>query len=152
VLHTDVTRNAVGVAEPDPAFEPLLAHVRDNRGFDFTGYKRSSLARRVDRRMTQVRVDDYSEELETTNEEVQSTNDELLTGMRAGVVVLAPDLSVRVWNQEAQDLWGLRPEETIGQHFLTLDIGQPLEQLAPMMEQDDRADGDEGRPGETGAD
>jgi PAS domain S-box-containing protein len=97
------------------------------------------------------------EELETTNEELHSTNDELqaindelqdrtgqldesnafleaiLTGLRAGVVVLAPDMSVRVWNQEAHELWGLRPEETIGQHFLTLDIGLPLEELAPMI-------------------
>jgi two-component system CheB/CheR fusion protein len=91
-----------------------------------------------------------NEELQSTNDELQAINDELqdrtgqvdeanafleaiLSGLRAGVVVLAPDLSVRVWNREAHDLWGLRPEETIGQHFLTLDIGLPLEKLAPMI-------------------
>ena len=39
---------------PDPAFEALLEHVKASRGFDFTGYKRSSLIRRVNRRMAQV--------------------------------------------------------------------------------------------------
>lgn len=48
-------------------------------------------------------------------------------------MVLAPDMSVGVWNHEAHALWGLRPEETIGQRFLTLDIGLPLEQLTPMI-------------------
>jgi two-component system, chemotaxis family, CheB/CheR fusion protein len=52
------------VAEPDPAFETLLEHLRDTRGFDFTGYKRSSLSRRVDRRMTQVGVVGYAEYLD----------------------------------------------------------------------------------------
>jgi two-component system CheB/CheR fusion protein len=46
--------------EPDEAFERLLEHVRDSRGFDFTGYKRASLMRRTDRRMQEVGVDDYS--------------------------------------------------------------------------------------------
>jgi len=106
---------------------------------------------------TNEELQSTNEELETMNEELQSTNDELqaindelqertgqvdeanafleaiLSGLRAGVVVLAPDMSVRVWNQEAHELWGLRPEETLGQHFLTLDIGLPLEKLAPMI-------------------
>src|SRR6266545_3433248 len=34
------------------------------RGFDFTGYKRSSLMRRVDRRMAQVAVAEYSDYLD----------------------------------------------------------------------------------------
>ena len=34
--------------EPDEAgLEDLLEFIRDSRGFDFTGYKRASLARRV---------------------------------------------------------------------------------------------------------
>jgi two-component system CheB/CheR fusion protein len=91
-----------------------------------------------------------NEELQSTNDELQAINDELqdrtgqldeanafleaiLSGLRAGVVVLAPDMSVRVWNQEAHEMWGLRPDETIGQHFLTLDIGLPLDRLAPMI-------------------
>jgi two-component system CheB/CheR fusion protein len=37
--------------EEDGGFEKLLAYLRQNRGFDFTGYKRPSLVRRVERRM-----------------------------------------------------------------------------------------------------
>ncbi len=35
----------------DEAFEALLRYMRDSRGFDFTGYKRTSLMRRVRHRM-----------------------------------------------------------------------------------------------------
>lgn len=43
----------------DPHFEALLFHLKESRGFDFTGYKRSSLVRRVDRRMSQAGVTGY---------------------------------------------------------------------------------------------
>jgi two-component system CheB/CheR fusion protein len=43
----------------DPELELLLAFIRDSRGFDFTGYKRSTLARRVRKRMNDVGVADY---------------------------------------------------------------------------------------------
>jgi two-component system, chemotaxis family, CheB/CheR fusion protein len=43
------------------AFETLLEYLKESRGFDFTGYKRTSLARRVGRRMSQVAVADYAE-------------------------------------------------------------------------------------------
>ncbi len=46
-------------AEPDPAFEELLRYVKEARGFDFTGYKRPSLQRRVDKRMQALRIDGY---------------------------------------------------------------------------------------------
>src|SRR3954465_11425042 len=48
----------------DPQFEALLGYLKEARGFDFTGYKRSSLARRVRRRMTQGEVTDYGEYLD----------------------------------------------------------------------------------------
>ena len=41
----------------EPDFEMLLDFLKETRGFDFTGYKRSSLRRRVDRRMQQLGVD-----------------------------------------------------------------------------------------------
>jgi two-component system CheB/CheR fusion protein len=47
-----------------PDFERLLEHIRDTRGFDFGGYKRTTLVRRVDKRMAQVGVKDYSAYLE----------------------------------------------------------------------------------------
>src|SRR5215217_1320154 len=43
----------------DPAFEELLAFIRSERGFDYTGYKRASLMRRFDKRIQQVGVDSY---------------------------------------------------------------------------------------------
>ena len=48
----------------DPDFEALLVYLKESRGFDFTGYKRSSLMRRVDRRMTQIGVADYPDYLD----------------------------------------------------------------------------------------
>ncbi len=44
----------------DPAFEDLLVFLRDHRGFDFTGYKRASLMRRVERRMDVIGVEDFA--------------------------------------------------------------------------------------------
>jgi len=94
-----------------------------------------------------------NEELETMNEELQSTNDELesindvlrsrttelndvnaflesiLTSLRAGVVVVNSDFQVQVWNAQAAELWGLRTDEVVGNHFLNLNIGLPVDQL-----------------------
>ena len=56
----------------DPTFEALLDYVRDNRGFDFTGYKRASLTRRVRKRMHEVGIssfDEYHDFLEVHPEE-----------------------------------------------------------------------------------
>ena len=114
---------------------------------------------------TNEELQSTNEELETMNEELRSTNDELqtindelhdrtdeldranefqeaiLTGLRAGVVVLGPQMQVQVWNTHAQELWGLRREEAVGQHFLNLDIGLPTEALRPLIR---RALGGEG--------
>jgi two-component system CheB/CheR fusion protein len=90
------------------------------------------------------------EELETTNEELQTINDELsqrtgeldevnaylesiLSSFRGGVVVLDEDLRVRVWNHLSGDLWGLRPEEAQGRHFLDLDIGLPVGRMRHLL-------------------
>jgi two-component system, chemotaxis family, CheB/CheR fusion protein len=43
--------------ERDPEFESLLEFLRDERGFDFTGYKRPSLMRRISKRMQDARFD-----------------------------------------------------------------------------------------------
>jgi two-component system CheB/CheR fusion protein len=37
---------------------------------------------------------------------------------------------VQVWNHRAEDLWGLRQDEAVEHHLLSLDIGLPVEQLA----------------------
>jgi two-component system, chemotaxis family, CheB/CheR fusion protein len=102
---------------------------------------------------TNEELQSTNEELETMNEELQSTNEELqtineelrgrsddynraksflesiLTGVRAGVVVVDREMYVMTWNNRAEDLWGLRADEVSGQNFLNLDIGLPTDQL-----------------------
>src|SRR6516165_5763832 len=68
-----MTENSIGDEESDEAdLEQLLAFIRDSRGFDFTGYKRSSLARRIRKRMQETGVGsyvDYRDRLESSAEE-----------------------------------------------------------------------------------
>ncbi|MFI5585584.1 CheR family methyltransferase [Amycolatopsis sp. NPDC051758] len=47
--------------EADDEFESVLAYLKESRGFDFTGYKRTSLMRRVQRRMNQVGAESYGD-------------------------------------------------------------------------------------------
>ena len=47
--------------EESAAVEVLLDYLKRARGFDFTGYKRSSLERRIEKRMHEVGIDSYQE-------------------------------------------------------------------------------------------
>ncbi|MDV3000058.1 MAG: hypothetical protein N5P05_001664 [Chroococcopsis gigantea SAG 12.99] len=102
---------------------------------------------------TNEELQSTNEELETMNEELQSSNDELqslndelqtrteelnsvnsflasiLASLQSGVVVVDRELRVLVWNEKAEDLWGVRLAETRNQYLLNLDIGLPVEQL-----------------------
>ena len=51
------------MTEPDspPELEPLLDYLKRTRGFDFTAYKRSSLNRRVRKRMQSVAIPEFAE-------------------------------------------------------------------------------------------
>src|SRR5919198_13774 len=54
------------------AFDDLLEFLKLNRGFDFTGYKRSSLERRIRKRMQEIGVEtfsDYQDHLEVHPDE-----------------------------------------------------------------------------------
>ncbi|MDD7967344.1 CheR family methyltransferase [Actinomycetospora lemnae] len=97
------------------------------------------------------------EELETTNEELQSTNDELqsmndemrertgqldrandflesvLGSLRTAVIVVDSELIVQAWNGRADDLWGMRSDEALGQHLLNLDIGLATDRVRPLV-------------------
>jgi two-component system, chemotaxis family, CheB/CheR fusion protein len=108
---------------------------------------------------TNEELQSTNEELETMNEELQSTNDELqnineqlhertgqldtvnafldaiLSSLDAGIAVVDRELQVQVWNRRAEDLWGIRPEEALGQHLLNLDIGLPVDLLRPLIRQ-----------------
>jgi two-component system CheB/CheR fusion protein len=51
-------------APPDTQLDVLLAYLKRSRGFDFSGYKRASLERRIRKRMQEVGVDGYGEYLD----------------------------------------------------------------------------------------
>jgi two-component system CheB/CheR fusion protein len=67
--------------EPDEDVEQLLEFLRTERGFDFTGYKRASLTRRIEKRMHEVRVatvPDYERFLERNADEFARLFDTIL--------------------------------------------------------------------------
>jgi two-component system, chemotaxis family, CheB/CheR fusion protein len=106
---------------------------------------------------TNEELQSTNEELETMNEELQSMNDELqatneelrdrtseisslnqfmesiLGSLGAAVIVINRDQIVQVWNRQAEDMWGLREDETVGAHFLNLDSGLPTDKLRPLI-------------------
>ena len=106
---------------------------------------------------TNEELQSSNEELETMNEELQSTNEELetindelrdrttelngangffevvLTSLAIGVAVVDREQRVQVWNRHAEDLWGLRRDEAVDRHLLSLDIGLPLENVAVAL-------------------
>jgi two-component system, chemotaxis family, CheB/CheR fusion protein len=43
----------------DPRFDKLLEYIKQHRAFDFSGYKRGSLERRIRQRMQMVGVKDF---------------------------------------------------------------------------------------------
>ncbi|MGF1478648.1 MAG: CheR family methyltransferase [Cyanophyceae cyanobacterium] len=50
--------------EEDQVFESLLEFLREKRGFDFTGYKRSSIKRRITRQMQRQQIDSFGDYLD----------------------------------------------------------------------------------------
>jgi two-component system, chemotaxis family, CheB/CheR fusion protein len=67
-------------------FEALLLGLKTNRGFDFTGYKRSTLVRRVAKRMAALHVDTYGayeDYLEAHPEEFAPLFDTMLINVTA---------------------------------------------------------------------
>jgi two-component system, chemotaxis family, CheB/CheR fusion protein len=109
---------------------------------------------------TNEELETMNEELQSMNDELQSTNDELrertaeigslnafmesvLSSLAAAVVVVNRDMIVQVWNTEAQDLWGLRDDEAVGQHLLNLDSGLPTGELKTLL-RDVLFDGNQG--------
>jgi two-component system, chemotaxis family, CheB/CheR fusion protein len=103
---------------------------------------------------TNEELQSSNEELETMNEELESTNTELqaintelqqrsiqldrvnsfmeqiMANLDVGVAVLDRELRIQLWNRRAEDMWGVRAGETVGQPMLALDIGLPLADLA----------------------
>jgi two-component system CheB/CheR fusion protein len=99
---------------------------------------------------TNEELETMNEELQSANDELQSTNEELrdrtieitdlnafmesiLGSVGAAMIVLDRDLIVQVWTRQAHELWGLRADETVGQHLLNLDSGLPIAELHPWL-------------------
>jgi two-component system CheB/CheR fusion protein len=103
----------------DEELEALLAYLRDERGADFTGYKRPSLTRLVTRRMLAAGAETYGEYvdlLQVEPSELQALLDVLLINVTAvfrdpaaweelatsllpqAIGALDPDEPVRVWS------------------------------------------------------
>jgi two-component system CheB/CheR fusion protein len=91
-------------------------------------------------------LETINEELHSTNEELQTINEELrqrtndlnqanaflnsiLASLQAGVMVIDRQFNILSWNEEAENLWGLRREEVRNQSLFSLDIGLPVERL-----------------------
>jgi two-component system CheB/CheR fusion protein len=100
---------------------------------------------------TNEEMETMNEELASTNAELQTMNDELrertleadranaflgsiVTSVDAGLVVIDRDFEVLLWNERAEDLWGLRQEEVQGCDLMDLDIGLPVEELRAPLE------------------
>jgi two-component system CheB/CheR fusion protein len=107
---------------------------------------------------TNEELQSTNEELETMNAELQSANDELHTSneqlrdrtieisdlnafmesilgsLEAAIIVLDRDFMVQVWTRQAHELWGLRADETVGQHLLNLDSQLPTAELHPWLQ------------------
>ncbi len=67
--------------QPGPAFEALLQYLRQIRGFDFSIYKRTTLCRRVAKRMGEVHVgtfEEYGDYLEVHTDEFAHLFDTVL--------------------------------------------------------------------------
>ena len=72
--------------ESDEGLEVLLGFLRDARGFDFTGYKRSTLGRRIRKRMAEVDARsyaDYRDRLETDSGEFDTLFNTILINVTA---------------------------------------------------------------------
>jgi two-component system, chemotaxis family, CheB/CheR fusion protein len=73
-------------AKTDESFEALLRYMRDSRGFDFTGYKRTTLMRRVRHRMAHAgyeTFEEYLDVLQASSEEFSALFNTILINVTA---------------------------------------------------------------------
>lgn len=116
---TGKARDADSDRVPDHGLEELLLFIRDARGFDFTGYKRSTLGRRIRKRMGDVGIPDYGDYrdlLETDTDEFRALFNTILINVTsvfrdpdawgllkrdvlpAVIAEAGPDSEIRVWS------------------------------------------------------
>jgi two-component system, chemotaxis family, CheB/CheR fusion protein len=105
----------------DDDFEALLEYLPDARAFDFTGYKRSTLMRRVTKRMEAVGVPSYAEYLDHLQ-----VHPEEFTDLFNFILINVTSFF--------RDLLGLREEEVLGKPLLSLETGLPGDDLAAPLD------------------
>jgi two-component system, chemotaxis family, CheB/CheR fusion protein len=103
---------------PSGSVEVVLDHLKDTRAFDFTGYKRATLTRRIEKRMELVGIadfDDYVDHLEVHPEEFEPLFNTILINVTSffrdpdawealqtlalpALLARKPDGPIRVWS------------------------------------------------------
>ena len=61
--------------QPDPELESLLGYVPASRGFDFSGYKRTTLTRRICKRMSDLQLDSFTDYRDLLEADVDEFNE-----------------------------------------------------------------------------
>ncbi|HEY1951586.1 MAG TPA: CheR family methyltransferase [Gemmatimonadaceae bacterium] len=139
-------------SELETAYEELQS---SNEELETTNEELQSTVEEME--TTNEELQSTNEELETMNEELQSTNEELgnineelakrggqlkaanhfleavFASLRGGVAVVDPDMTIKVWNHRAEDLWGVRTDEVVNTPLSKLDIGLPLAEVRQML-------------------
>jgi two-component system, chemotaxis family, CheB/CheR fusion protein len=145
-------RNRQAQVQLESAYEELQSTVEE---LETTNEELQSTNEELE--TTNEELQSTNEELETMNEELQSTNEELETmndeqrlrareldrvnlflegilgNLGVGVIVIDRDQRIQVWNASSHDLWGLGAEEVEGKHFLSIDIGLPLDEVRDQV-------------------
>lgn len=160
ILFTDVTLHHMLRADLDEAHHALETAYEElqssNEELETTNEELQSTVEELE--TTNEELQATNEELETMNEELESTNEELetvntelnersgqlneansflesiLSSMPTCVIVLGTDFTVRAWNAQADELWGIRAAEARGRNILSLDFGLPVAQLTDAMQ------------------
>jgi two-component system CheB/CheR fusion protein len=99
---------------------------------------------------TNERLETLNAELQSANQELWLTNNQLRVQVEAGarsaefwnsvmaslhtaVAVIDREMTVLLWNARCEILWGLRGDEAVGKHFLSLDFGLPTSELRRQL-------------------
>lgn len=65
--------------------------------------------------------------------QVNAFQEAIVGSLGVAVTVVDREQRVQVWSERAEDLWGLRAEEAVGEHVLGLDIAMPVEHLKQSL-------------------
>ncbi|MEU0780369.1 CheR family methyltransferase [Streptomyces sp. NPDC006173] len=121
--------------ETDEELEELLGFLRDARGFDFTGYKRSTLGRRIRKRMADAQSTsyaDYRDRLETSADEFGALFNTILINVTS--VFRDPDAWTFLQHEVVPEVLAqLGPEEEIRVWSAGCSSGEEAYSLAIMF-------------------